>query len=65
MKSKTRNLVEKLRDNKIIKNAEHKYNFEVENFGHSNCVNFNHTNLVQDWNQKYSDLIHIDPKQTD
>ena len=48
MKSWSENLVENLRDNKQLKNAEHTKNFEVENVGHKNAVNWNNTYLVKD-----------------
>ena len=39
--------------------------FQVEKVGHGNDVNRNHTNLILNRNQKYSDYIHVDPNHTD
>ena len=62
---KMKNLVENFRGNNIFKNSERKNNSEVGNFGCKNSVHWNHTNLILNWNQKYSDLIHVDPNHTD
>ena len=64
MKNETGNLVENLRDNTIFKNTECKDNSNVQKFGGKNSVNWNHTNLIINYNQKYSDLIHVDPNHT-
>ena len=52
MKNDTGNLVKNLRDNKIFKNSEHKDNFNVEKLGHKNSINWNHTDLILNWNKK-------------
>ena len=64
-KSEGKELVENLRDNKVFKNAERENNSEFENVLRENDVNWNHTNSIINWNQKYSDLINIDPNHTD
>ena len=64
MKSEGENLVKKLKGNNIFKNAERKNIFQLENFGRQNAVNWNHPNLILNWNQKYSDSIHIDLNHT-
>ena len=56
--------MENLRDNTIFKNDEHENNINVENFGRKNSINWNHNNSILNFNQKYSDLIPIDPNHT-
>ena len=64
MKSESENLVENHRGNEVFKYAERENNFNIKNFGRKNSVNWNHTNLVLNWNQKYSESIHVDPNHT-
>ena len=64
MKSESENLVENLGDNKIYNNAESKNDSKVEKVGHQNYVNWNLTDLIINWNPKYSDSIHVDPNHT-
>ena len=64
IKNESENLVENIRGNNTIKNAEHKNNFEVKKVGHKQTVNWNKTESILDLNQKYSDLINIDPNHT-
>ena len=59
------NLVENIRSNNISKNTECKSNFEVEKVGQKHSVNWNHTDLIINWNKKYSNPIHVDPNHTD
>ena len=56
--------MENLRGNNIFKNAERKNNSEVEKVGRKNLVNWNCTNSIINWNQKYSDSIHVYPNHT-
>ena len=53
--------MENIRGKKCFKNAERKKNSEVEKFGQESDVNWNHTDLILNCNQKDSDSIHIDP----
>ena len=64
MKNETENLAENLRDNKFSKNTERENNLIVEEVGRKNSVNWNHTDLIPNWNQKYSGSIHIYPNHT-
>ena len=57
--------MENLRYNTILRNTERKNNFNVEKFGHKNDINWNQTNSIINWNQKYSDSIHIDTNHTE
>ena len=58
------NLVGKLRENKVFKNAERENNSNVENFGRKNSINWNHTDSILNLNQKYSDSINVDLNNT-
>ena len=33
--------------------------------GRKHSVNWNHTDSIINWNQKYTDSVHIDPNHTD
>ena len=57
-----KNLVENFKDNNIFKNSGCKKNSEAENVGRD--VNLNQTDLIINWDQKYSDLIYVDPNHT-
>ena len=62
MKSESENL----RGNKIIENAKCENNIEVEKVGHKNSVNWNHTDLIINWNQNIPTglkFIQITPTQ--
>ena len=48
----------------FFKNSERKDNFNVEKFGHEHIVNWNHTNLILNWNKKDSDSIQVDLNHT-
>ena len=52
--------MENLRYNTIFKNYERRDNFNVENNGSKNSVIWNNIDLILNWNQKDSDLIHVD-----
>ena len=65
MKSESKNLVGNLRDKDIFKDAECKNNFEVKKVWREYSVNWNHTDSIINWNQKYSDSIHVDLNHTD
>ena len=64
MKSENENLVENLKGNKSFKNAENRNNFKIEKVWRKKSVNWNHTDSILNWNQKYSDSIHIDSNHT-
>ena len=44
----------------MFKNSERRNNFEVEKVGRNNSVNWNHTDLILNWNNKDSNSIRID-----
>ena len=56
--------MENIRGKKCFKNAERKKNSEVEKFGQESDVNWNHTDLILNCNQKDSDSIHVDMNHT-
>ena len=64
MKSEIENLVENIRGNKNFKNAECKNYFKVEKVGRKHSANWNQTDSIPNFNQKYSDPIHIDTNHT-
>ena len=64
MKNETGKLVKNLRDIKF-QNVKRQKNFNVEKVGRKNTLNWNHTNLILNWNQKYSDSIHVDTNHTE
>ena len=65
MKSESENLVENIRGYKNFKSADRKNKIEVDKFGRKNSVNWNHTDLIINYNKKYSDSIHVGPCHTD
>ena len=61
MKNETGNIVGNLRHKIIFKISEHKTNFSIEKFGRGNSVNWNYTDLILNWSQKYSESIYLHP----
>ena len=56
--------MEKLRDNNIFKNNDRKNNYEAENVGRKNSVNWNHIDSILNQNQRKYDSIRVDPNHT-
>ena len=53
MKSEIEKIVENLRVNNIYKNSERGNNYEVEKVEWKKSVNWNHTNLILNWNKTF------------
>ena len=62
--SENLNLVENHKVNKNYKNSERKINSEVGKNGRKYSVNWNHTDLILDWNQNDSHSVHVDINRT-